>query len=280
MFLKENKLLVCSRPFLHIHEKRGKGGRVLMLKKTRFKAPLPFRSVLLLSFFLFMLCTIFGVWLVDQSIRPAVMDIAHSETQKIAVAAINEAVRTEVVDRANVEEMVHVEKNGDGQVTSVQFNAEIYNEVLSEATLKVQEYLKWMEKGGLPGKTIAELKAENNEAEGIIHAIPLGKATNNALLAQLGPLIPIRFMPIGDVTTNLSESIQETGINNTYLRISLEVAVDARIIIPFGTEQAIVTTEIPIGMVFISGEVPYYYHRGENEGAMPAMIPGEEQEGE
>lgn len=244
-----------------------------MFKKTRYKGPLPFRYVVLISFFLFVLLTLHALWVVDQAIRPTIMAIAHSETQKIAVAAINEAVRTEVVEQTNVEEMVQVEHDGEGQVTSVQFNTEIYNEVLSKATMKVQQYLNLMEKGGLPGKTITELEAENNEREGIIHAIPLGRVTNNALLSQLGPLIPIRFTPIGDVTTTLRESIHETGINNTYLRISLDVAVDARIIIPFGTEQALVTTEIPIGIIFISGEVPYYYHRGDGTGGIPAVIP-------
>ncbi|RSL30347.1 sporulation protein YunB [Salibacterium salarium] len=243
----------------------------------RAKGPLPFRYVFLISFVLFALITVQGLVLVEKGIRPTLMAIAHTETQKIATQAINDAVSNKIVEYIDIEDMIDMETDSEGNVTSVNFNSEMYNLVQSEAVLRVQRYLHMVEQGnieelGMPEEIEQELETENFTEEGIIHVIPLGQATKNALLAQLGPRVPVRFTAIGDVKANLSESIFESGINNTYMRVSVDIEVDVRVVIPFATETQVVSTSIPVGMVFISGEVPEFYNSGDGDMPSPAVI--------
>lgn len=91
--------------------------------------------------------------------------------------------------------------------------------------------------------------------------IPLGQATENSLLANLGPKIPIKFTIVGDVNTDIEEKIETVGINNTWISINIIVTVKAKVVIPFATETATVTRPIQIMGQFIPGEVPIYYNQ-------------------
>ncbi len=276
-----------TRSFLHIYKQAKEDGfrmkkhRRFFKIKSRPKGPLPFRYVFIISLLLFTLFTVQGLWLVEKGIRPTLMAIAHTETQKIATQAINDAISNKIVESIDIEDMIEIETDSNGQVTSVNFNSEMYNRVLSEATLRTQKYLKMVEEGtiedlGLPEEIEQELETENFTDQGIIHVIPLGQATNNALLAQLGPRVPVQFSAIGDVKSSMSESIFESGINNTYMRISVDIEVDVRVVIPFATDTAVVSTSIPVGMVFISGEVPQFYNAGDGDMPSPAIIQEQE----
>ncbi|PSL44441.1 sporulation protein YunB [Salsuginibacillus halophilus] len=249
-------------------------------KKPR--GPLPLRYVMIWSVLIFTVLTLHGLWLVDQGIRPTLVAIAETETQKIATQAINDAISKKVVESTDMEDLVEVDTNDDGVITSIEFNSRIYNRVLSESVLRVQKYLKLMEEGRvdeleLPDGIRLEIEDADYTEEGIIHMIPLGQATNNALLAHLGPKIPVRFSVIGDVEAEMLEEIEETGINNTYIRVSVLLKVDVEVIIPFATETSVVETAVPAGMVFVPGEVPDFYNHGDGSGMpAPAIIQEED----
>ncbi|SFE94607.1 sporulation protein YunB [Alteribacillus iranensis] len=244
---------------------------------VRKKGPLPLRYVFIISLLFFILFTVQGIWLIDQRIRPALMTIAEMETQKVAVHAIQEAITGDVLQEIDVDDMVHIERNSNGHVTSVNFNSTLYNHVLAETIERVHYYLKNVE-AGVQEDGMADLPPQEKQPKDqIIHFIPLGQATNNALLAQLGPKIPVTFSTIGDVKPEINESIEEAGINNTYLRVAIEIEVDIRIYIPFATEKSTVSTTVPLGIVFISGEVPDYYSSG-GEGPGLSILPESELE--
>ncbi|MFB5660819.1 sporulation protein YunB [Alteribacillus sp. HJP-4] len=260
----------------------GKRKRVFKTMKSRpakkpalsWKSPLPFKYVFILSLFFFLLLTIQALWFVDHGIRPTLMAIARTETQKIATEAINEAIASNIIQDIDMENMLNIETDEEGQVTSVRFNARTYNQILADITSRVQIYLKQVEDGkpgALSGRMEKDSRVENFKEKGIVHVIPLGQATNNALLAQLGPQIPVRFTPIGEVKASMSESIFESGINNTYLRVSVDIEVDVQVVIPFAADNAAVATSVPVGMVFISGDVPQFYSENDGESPAPAF---------
>ncbi|WP_096202528.1 sporulation protein YunB [Bacillus sp. FJAT-45350] len=241
------------------------------------KGPLPFRYVLLLSFVIFIVLTVQGFWLVEKGIRPTLIHIAKTETQKIGTQAINDAISKKIVEQIDMEELIIVDKDNNGDITSVSFNTQIYNRVTSEATLRVQKYLKMVEQGqiedlGVPDGVEVEWNEQSFSQNGIIHTIPLGQATNNALLAHLGPQVPVRFTAIGDVKAQMSERIESTGINNTYIRVSVDIQVDVKVVIPFATDTEVVATSIPVGIMFVQGKVPEFYNSGGGEMPAPAII--------
>ncbi|SES37933.1 sporulation protein YunB [Salipaludibacillus aurantiacus] len=242
------------------------------------KGPLPFKYVFMISLLIFVILTIQGLIVVEKGVRPTLIAIAKTETQRIGTLAINDAISRHILEDTDMEDLVEFERDENGKVMFVQYNPVIYNRVLQETTKRVQNYLNDIEHGRvkdirIPNKVDVEREGATFSEDGIIHMIPLGQATNNALLAHLGPRVPVRLSAIGDVKSQLKENIVHVGINNTYMSVSVDIEVDVKVVIPFATETEVVRTSIPVAMVWIPGEVPDFYGGQGGEGGMtPAMI--------
>ncbi len=276
---KTNKLLVTFLKFLNcpLPYKLYKGGGGLLRRKKiyfrRRKGPIPFRYVLLISLVLYLILTFQGIWLVERGIKPTLIEIAKLETQKIATSVINYAVERSLKD-IDSNKIITVDKDANGKIVSLGFDADVYKQVEVSVVSSAQHYMKKMEEGklhelGLTEEQLAEV--DSNASGDIIYKIPLGQATGNSLLANFGPEIPVKFTAIGDVDIDLNEKIERIGINNTWIRLSLDLHAQAKVIIPFAISTEWVSTTIPIGMVFIPGEVPEYYGNGGE--SIPIAIP-------
>lgn len=236
------------------------------------KGPLPFRYVFLLTLVFFIFSTAAGLWIINKGIEPTLMTVAETETKRIATLVIQNAINKDVKKDLNVNELFVVDTNADGTVTTIDFNAQYIQTVLAETTDKIQMNLKEASEGNvdtldLPeGETIAKSK----QGEGIVYSIPLGQATNNALIGNLGPRVPVRFYVVGEVQTDVKETIQQYGINNALIEIAVEIVVNVEVVIPFSTQTATVKNTIPIAIKAVQGQVPSYYN-GSGAGSPPAL---------
>ncbi|SDH60703.1 sporulation protein YunB [Alteribacillus persepolensis] len=240
--------------------------------RTPGKYPFSFGQTIVISLLIFILLTVQSVWLVNKQITPTLLEIANMETQKIATSTINHAVSTTLED-VDMNELIEIEKGNNGDITSIGFNGNVYNRVTTNAVAESQHYLAKMEQGSVPESASGLIPHHTDSEDSSLYGIPLGRVTDNALLAQLGPLVPIEFTAIGDVDVELNEEIQETGINNTWVRVSMDLEVDVEIVIPFATDTAVVQTTVPVGMLFIPGEVPDFYSESSGEIPTPAVVP-------
>jgi sporulation protein YunB len=227
------------------------------------KGPLPFRFVLLISFILFTFITIQGLWLVNKGIEPTLMLIAQKKTEEIAALAISEAIDNEILGPSEMNDIIEYKTDTEGNVVFAGINQSVVNQVANQSQKVVQKYLKEIEEGKAHEVITNDelgITAYKNEP-GVIMEIPLGQATRNSLLANLGPKIPIKFMLIGEANTDIEERIENSGINNTWINIDIVVTVKTRIVIPFATETTVVKRPIKITAQFIKGEVPVYYNQ-------------------
>ncbi|MBH0158045.1 sporulation protein YunB [Fictibacillus sp. 5RED26] len=237
-----------------------------MLKRRKMKlrkGPLPFRFVLLISFILFTFITIQGLWLVNKGIEPTLMLIAQKKTEEIAALAISEAIDNEILGPSEMNDIIEYKTDTEGNVVFAGINQSVVNQVANQSQKVVQKYLKEIEEGKAHEVITNDelgITAYKNEP-GVIMEIPLGQATRNSLLANLGPKIPIKFMLIGEANTDIEEKIENSGINNTWINIDIVVTVKTRIVIPFATETTVVKRPIKITAQFIKGEVPVYYNQ-------------------
>jgi sporulation protein YunB len=237
-----------------------------LLKRRKMKlrkGPLPFRFVLLISFIIFTFITVQGLWIVNKGIEPTLMLIAQKKTEEVAALAISEAIDNEILGPSEMNEIIEYKTDNEGNVVFAGINQSVVNQVANQSQKVVQKYLKEIEEGKVQEVIKDEelgLTAHKNEP-GVIMEIPLGQATRNSLLANLGPKIPIKFMLIGEANTDIEEKIENSGINNTWINIDIIVTVKTRIVIPFATETTVVKRPIKITAQFIKGEVPVYYNQ-------------------
>ncbi|MFC0187674.1 sporulation protein YunB [Fictibacillus aquaticus] len=242
------------------------------------KGPLPIRYVLSLSMIIFMLMTVQGLWIVNRGIEPTLIHIAETKTDEIASQAINEAVMNKIVETGDMDNVVKYVENSKGEVISASIDQKVVNRIMSQAAYIVQAYLKDIEEGRISDLGMMEdddgAMHEYKKHPGLVAYIPLGQATNNALLANLGPKIPVKYTAIGDVDTDVQETFEEKGINNIKHNVNIIVKVKVKIVIPFATKTAIVERPIPIASYILPGEVPQYYNDSDSgSGSIQPSVP-------
>ncbi|WP_456277800.1 sporulation protein YunB [Bacillus sp. AK128] len=239
------------------------------------KGPLPFRYVFLLTFVMFMFSTAVGIIILNKGIEPALREYAEVETREIATLAINKAVNQKVVEGIDVKELWITKENQNGDITMVTLNTSMVNRIISETTNLVQQNLELAEQGKLKELGIlSDIEIQENEealANGIIREIPVGLATNIAILGNLGPKIPVKFTTVGETSTNFIDKVQEFGINNSQVDVSLEVVVNVQVIVPFATEVHELRNIIPIGSYVLPGKVPEFFNGAGGEGVSPSI---------
>ncbi|MEN1936734.1 sporulation protein YunB [Paenibacillus sp. 102] len=230
--------------------------RTFRPKASRFrKGPLPFRHVLLISFIIFLLLTLQGFWIVNKSIQPTLIKYGEVQTHKMATVVMTKAVKDRIKEGFDVDSLMKVQNDKNGKVSTIDLNTKQVNEILTSTTAYIEKYLHQVEKGdmealGLPEET------------GVSMSVPLGRITDNALLGNLGPDIPIDFTTIGHVNTDIKQNVKPHGINNTAIEVVMEVDVTLQVIIPFRTKEITVKQNIPIATRIVQGEVPSYYGSG------------------
>ncbi|WLR44309.1 sporulation protein YunB [Bacillus carboniphilus] len=227
------------------------------------RGPLPFRYVFLLSFVFFIFSTAAGLWVINKGIEPTLKSIAVTETRRIAKIVINNAINKQINEEVDVEELIVVETDESGKLMTVDFNAQTITRFQAMITQKVLKNLREAEKGNMDVLEIPDIEIQKegqSQEEGIIYHIPLGQATNNALLGNLGPKVPVRFYVIGDAISDVNKTVTPYGINNALIEIDVEVEVNVQVVIPFATERITVSDSIPIAIRSIQGEVPDFYN--------------------
>ncbi|WP_041580700.1 sporulation protein YunB [Bacillus sp. 1NLA3E] len=238
------------------------------------KGPLPFRYVILLTFVFFIFSTATGLWVVNTALKPTLMKYAESETRKIATLVISNAINKKIASGMELDKII---ESVPGQEGMSKLNAEIVNRVKAETTSLVQKNLNDIESGNLSEiELITDVEFEKNKknnSEGIEYSVPLGKTTNNVLLGNIGPQIPIQFSAIGDVSSDVKTQIKDFGINNAYLQVYVHFKVNVQVIIPFATRVTTITEDVPVAMFLLKGNVPQFYNSGGKSSAPSFEVP-------
>ncbi len=206
---------------------------------------------------IFLVLTIQSFVFIENRLEPTLLILATQKSEQLAKQAISDAVTKRIAQQGvNFNEIIKMEKDNTGKIQSYEFNFKEYSRIVGETTSRVQNRLK-------------EFEQEMAES-----SVPLGLATGSSFLAQLGPNLPVTFVPVGSVRTRLDTEIKEAGINMVLVTVFVFVEVDLRIIIPFATEQKTVMTKIPITHSLVVGDVPQYWYNSP-EGKPDVPKPGQ-----
>ena len=192
---------------------------------------------LALLFILAMLCLFLAaaaVFLKDLSSQ-----IAVSDASDIVTVQINNAIADIMAEQDySGDYFVSFEKSATGEVTAISSNMARINALSAQILHQVV--------GATENRTI-EI------------GIPLGNLTGISVLMGRGPDIPVQIVVLTSSRVEFNNSIVTAGINQTKHQINLEVIVDIDILVPWGTENTQVVTEILIADTIVVGQVPDTY---------------------
>lgn len=238
----------------------------------------------MMSFILVCILVILSIWIIDKGIKPTLMEIADRKTTEFATRAINSAVK--FAEEYAFSDIANLTMDNNGGVSMLGWDQSVVNKINRAATDRVEEFFHSMNRGEPPdyedpldepevyGDTVDELV----ERDPTVVEIPIGQATGNSVLANLGPKVPINLELIGSVQTDIIEEREEVGINGVLITLYVLVEADVQIVIPFSTELKNVSTKIMIDKHLVMGDVPDFYGGGSN--SPPIAVPKEDLQGD
>jgi len=212
-----------------------------------------------------------------KKINDKFLEYSEIEATRIVKYIVNEVANTEVFNNFDMNKLLETTKNKEDEIKSVEFNAIEVNKILSKITNNIHDMFEEFEKGNstiidLSNNLLTNTKIKDYK-NGIIFEVPVGIASNNFILSNFGPKIPVKLSITGEIESNISTSVVEYGINNALITMYINIQVSEQILMPFKTKKITISQKIPISISIINGKIPNYYLNGMNNSSALYNLP-------
>ncbi|MEF9968951.1 MAG: sporulation protein YunB [Ruthenibacterium sp.] len=198
------------------------------------------KTVRIVQIILLVLLVIAGFSILDARIRPVITTMAQYQCRVVSVLAMNEAIIAELEQQTTLTEpILSVEKDANGNVTSIMVDSSGLNHLKAQMTEAVSNRLLAIKKQD-------------------VH-IPLGTLLGWQLMAGRGPNIHLQVLPASFVETSMVDQVETAGINQTQYRIFIRFTVQMSAILPGYSTSVTVENEICVAETLIVGQVPQVY---------------------
>ena len=178
-------------------------------------------------------------WTITKSIMPVLEELCINKAKSIATIISNDQA-TKVMSNYDYDDLVTIHKDENNNVTMVESNIIVINEIISDIPIKIQEDLNKIESQDL--------------------YIRLGSFTGRKILSGRGPKVPIRISSIGDIETDFKSQFTSAGINQTLHRVFLQVKCRVSILTPFNTIEDEIINQVILAENIIVGNIPDTYY--------------------
>lgn len=230
------------------------------MKKIKTKKKHFIRTLIILLIII-LLTSLLIIKYISKKIYPMVFKYAEIETKKFSNLIINNAISKTVTDKITPDEIFKITYDKNDEIKTIDFNTPKINKYLTKATKSIQKDIQNIEKGNINkiDKDITQKYNKKDLEKGIIYTLNTGVISNSPLLTNLGPKIPIKINLIGDVISYVSADVEDYGINNSMIRVFINLKVTEEVIIPFYGKEINMEAKVPIAIKLITGKLPEYY---------------------
>lgn len=228
-----------------------------MKKKMRLKRNLLIKltkkdTILIVAFLVLLIDSLIFKY-INTKIVPPLEVYAENEVKKISSLIISDAVESISFSEEETMSFFNTLTNKNDEVISVDFNTAKINKSLVKLNKAVYKDLKSFENGRY------KLEDTEIETEDLIYKIPLGYITGNYTLSNIGPKVPLKAKVIGSVVSNIKTEVSSYGINNSLLKVYIDVTVNMRFMLPLISKDVLVNNSIPLVVKIIQGKIPNVY---------------------
>lgn len=196
------------------------------------------KKIIVIIFFI-LIFTFISLYFYDKKVSNVLIKYAKIESKKVGIDIISKGVSDEIVKVLDRNDIFSVDKDNNGNIELIHYNTKVVNEILSVTSKVVMNNFK-------------EIEEKN---EGIVSYIPMGIVTNNLFLENLGPKVPVKLSPVGNVLTSLKTDVKNYGVNSALVQISVRIEANVDILIPLKTGEIKIVNEVPVSIKIIEGNV-------------------------
>lgn len=203
---------------------------------------MPKRGYLLRVIALIMLLVLlmFATLKVDDRLRLITTNYAKNRAKIVANSVINNAVAKFLdQNRITYSDLVKINSNGEGRVTSVEFD--------TVALTRLKALI------------ITDVQNEINSRQTQVLNIPIGTLTGNQYLNNRGPSIHIELKMSSAVYSKISSAFSSAGINQTLHKITLDIKTEIYFVMPWYRTSGDFETAFLLAETVIVGDVPDAY---------------------
>lgn len=209
-------------------------------------------TILIVAFLVLLIVSLIFKY-INTKIVPPLEVYAENEVKKISSLIISDAVESISFSEEETMSFFNTLTNKSDEVISVDFNTAKINKSLVKLNKAVYKDLKSFENGRY------KLEDTEIETEDLIYKIPLGYITGNYTLSNIGPKVPLKAKVIGSVVSNIKTEVSSYGINNSLLKVYIDVTVNMRFMLPLISKDVLVNNSIPLVVKIIQGKIPNVY---------------------
>lgn len=189
----------------------------------------------------------------EMRMKPILTSMATASAQRIAARAVSEAIYDEITTESiTYNDLINLEKDNSGKISALRTNVIEINRLKSRLAVVILDKLASIEETTI--------------------RIPLGNIINGELLSGRGVKIELRLIPVGSVTTDISNVFTSAGINQTRHQIMMEVRAMVSVILPMSSISADITTSVCIAETVIVGEVPSAFTEVNDDGGLSGTV--------
>lgn len=235
------------------------------MKKIKLKKikKISFLNYIMLLILFIIITLIFVFKFIGNTLNPKIESYATKQAKRITSLVVSASVTEETLKDFDSNSLFKTTQDSDN---FVDFNSEVINKLLIEVTKNTKKYLSDLENGKIKNINLSDTSLFTTDPKklkkGIIYEVPTGIIFNNALIANIGPKIPVKLDFIGDVEVDVKTDLKDYGINNAIVSISLKIIINEQVIMPYITKQIKVESNVPIAIKIIQGNIPNYYFNG------------------
>jgi sporulation protein YunB len=176
------------------------------------------------------------MYTLDRIITPTILAVADAEMRAKSMEIINTAILDEYSKQFNYDDIIKVEKDGQGNISLLKADTLKMNKIATDVAVNSQKELKVLGSRGAK--------------------IPMGYIFQNNILAYFGPSVTVKMDQVGYIETRYQSEFESAGVNQTRHKIYVQVYAKLRIIIPMRHDDIEVKGEIPIAETIIVGKIP------------------------
>ncbi|MCL1859284.1 MAG: sporulation protein YunB [Oscillospiraceae bacterium] len=229
------KSIIISGGGISEFESGGRGRRPNNNRK-KFKT----RYKLLIFFAVIILFSAVVLKYSESRIRTIIAPMAEAHAKRIGAKVVSEAITDEIeANNISYDDLISFEKDENGKIAALKTDIIMINRLKSRLSVVILDKL--------------------SNIKDINLYIPAGNLINGEFFSGRGPKIEIIVLPVGSVTTNITNVFTSAGINQTRHQIMLEVNITVSVIMPFSVESTDISTSMAIAETIIVGDVPNMY---------------------
>ncbi|MEG1857138.1 MAG: sporulation protein YunB [Pseudoflavonifractor sp.] len=182
----------------------------------------------------------------DNGVRPTLIAIAEAKVKNAVTVIINAAVDETIAAQAIAyDDIISLQTDQSGRITALTSNSAEMNRLRGHIVDAIICKVGILDTGDL--------------------GVPLGNLTGFAALSDRGPTLPVQVLSVASADAVFRNQFSAAGINQTYHQVMLDVTVNIKLLVPGGTVETSVLSQINVAETVIVGQVPDAYLQFEQQ---------------